>query len=291
MQDALSARLNEREKRIAKWRGGWVGWCGYEMKEESLVGYRRKDRSGEQGEIDACWAWAGSVLERTIEGEWVSRAIIGDTLPDSSSDGLLGWLECQGVTFTLSQNEHDSWQELVEEALSIPPGGRSEAADRFPTFHPVASGSEYRHRIDGCREAIRQGESYELTLTTRFQAQTRQDPYALWLRLRTFNPAYYSTYISFPSLCTPRGTGAHVLSSSPERFLRIDERRQVEMMPIKGTRARVKPGQCVCDPNRGCGGLKPGSEVCIREAKEVDWRIGEELRNDKKERAENLMVS
>jgi para-aminobenzoate synthetase len=73
--------------------------------------------------------------------------------------------------------------------------------------------------------------------------------------------------------------------------LRIDEG-VVEMMPIKGTRARVKPGQCVCTEGRGCGGREDerGGEACKRAGKEEDRRRGEALRCDPKERAENLMV-
>jgi para-aminobenzoate synthetase len=285
LQDALSSRLCRSEKRMGRWRGGWIGWCGYEMKEESLVGYRRKGPHEE--DIDACWSWAGTVLERTVDGEWIARGITGDDHRDEG--GLLGWLQDR-VQFATSMDSFDDFATLVENALDtpvapIPP------AETFPTFHPVATGDDYRKRIDTCREAIRQGESYELTLTTRFESTTRDDPYSLWLRLRKVNPAYYSTYISLPGLATPRGNGIHILSSSPERFLRIDENRQVEMMPIKGTRARVKPGQCVCAKNTGCGGQAPGSEPCNIEGRRVDKQRGEDLSNDKKERAENLMVS
>jgi para-aminobenzoate synthetase len=117
------------------------------------------------------------------------------------------------------------------------------------------------------------------------------ETYSQYLRLRARNPAYYSTYISFPTLITPRGEGIHIISSSPERFLKIDEKRNVEMMPIKGTMARVKAGQCVCTPTTGCKGLDKGGEECSEEGKREDTRRAEWLRNDKKERAENLMVS
>ena len=63
------------------------------------------------------------------------------------------------------------------------------------------------------------------------------------------------------------------------------------MMPIKGTKARVKPGQCVCVPGKGCEGKKPGSEDCLAEGRRVDIERGQQLQADLKERAENLMVS
>jgi para-aminobenzoate synthetase len=60
--------------------------------------------------------------------------------------------------------------------------------------------------------------------------------------------------------------GQSVLSSSPERFLRVDRNRVVESRPMKGTAARV---------------AEPFEDAC-RAA---------ELRRDKKTRAENLMIA
>ncbi|OCF44981.1 para-aminobenzoate synthetase [Kwoniella heveanensis CBS 569] len=257
-------------------KGGWVGYFGYEMKEESLQGYRRRTREdGESKAVDACWAWVDRFTERTTNGEWIIRGMLDAQNEDDDVEAE------DHFTFGVTR---EGWSEYVEQVQCILGGSaRSDNAptvpsQSFPTFRPTATGDNYRSKIDACREAIRQGESYELTLTTRFSASMTGpphggdaeslDPYALYLRLRSFNPAYYSTYLHFPSLVTPRGNGLTVLSSSPERFLKIDSGRRVEMMPIKGTRARIKPGQC----------------------RRADARIGEELRTDQKERAENLMI-
>ncbi|WVF66767.1 hypothetical protein IAT40_001509 [Kwoniella sp. CBS 6097] len=283
----LPTTTSSRTSPSGGFKGGWVGYFGYEMKEESLQGYRRRPRDdGESKDVDACWAWVDRYTERRPNGEWITRGILLDK-DDEGTEGsnggehevedaltMLEWLQGQGLTFGVKREE---WVRYVEEVQAILDGtalkGETSTAplESFPTFSPTATGDNYRSKIDACREAIRQGESYELTLTTRFSASasstaktsTSFDPYALYLRLRTFNPAYYSTYLHFPSLVTPRGNGLTVLSSSPERFLKIDNGRRVEMMPIKGTRAR---------------------------GRRVDARIGEELRTDPKERAENLMI-
>jgi para-aminobenzoate synthetase len=217
-------------------------------------------------------------------------------LPSASRpDSLVDWLDQLGVVPGLSSADFDRLASEIERDLastaSIP---RCQPAEAFPAFKAVWDGESYKAKIDSSRESIRQGDSYELTLTTAFTTTLDDaDPYALYLRLRTFNPAYYSNYMSFPSLVTPRGAGIHVLSSSPERFLRIEKemvRRVVEMMPIKGTKARIKPGQCVCIAGKGCERKETGSQACLEYAKKVDEDIGQALQADLKERAENLMV-
>ncbi|ORY26958.1 ADC synthase [Naematelia encephala] len=278
------------------WQGGWVGWFGYEMKEESLAGYRRRpwlDGSGNTGEADAVWAWCDTLLERTTEGEWIARAVVNDH-EQSEPDELVAWLRELGLQAGVSPCEWTTWVADIGDIFTNLAVSKVIPASSFPTFRPVSQSSQYQASIQDCREAIRLGESYELTLTTSFNAISQADPYSLYLRLRSFNPAYYSTYLSFSSIPTPRGTGVHVLSSSPERFLKIENQengsRRVEMMPIKGTKARVKPGQCVCAAGRGCGGQDAGSVRCLKEAVLEDKRRGQELQDDLKERAENLMI-
>ena len=235
------------------------------------------------------------MLERSGEGEWIARAIIRGSKPgrptDSDVDGeaesLVDWLERLDVPTGITSEHFDEYVSGLTASLSRVSSLSHQPATRFPSFRPLSCSESYQHKIDACRDVIRQGESYELTLTTSFVSPLPPDTdaFALYLRLRTFNPAYYSTYMSFPCL------DMHVLSSSPERFLRIDGNKQVEMMPIKGTRARIKPGRCVCGPSRGCEGRFPHGKACIEEAILQDKRIGEALQADTKERAENLMVA
>ena len=291
-QTALSARdVDPGGNGNQGWKGGWVGWFSYEMKEESLQGYGRKPRTPDrEDEVDACWAWADRVLERAQEGEWIARGVIRDSSNEdqdwsngrsAGTETLVDWLTRLGVSLGLKFADFNTYVADIESHLSSPIDS-PEPASSFPSLKPISDSESYRHRIDACRQFIRQGESYELTLTTSFTGHdpTGADPFALYLRMRSSNPAYYSTYMSFACL------DLHVLSTSPERFLRIDGKREIEMMPNKGTRARVKPGQCVCLPGRCDDG-----KACTEEAMVEDWRIGEALQSDTKERAENLMVT
>lgn len=284
-QSALSAPVSGGS---GGFRGGWTGWFTYEMKAESLAGYHVP--AGERGpeRLDAVWAWVDVLAERSEGGAWTARGVFAEGGRPSSP--LLDWLAGLGATFGVTPAAFDAYAARLRAVLSSPPHAASEAAAGFPRFRPRVSGAEHMARIDACRAAISEGESYELNQTTSFLASLRDDPYPTYLRLRAFNPAYYSAFVHFPTLPTPKGRGLAVVSSSPERFLQITGG-EIEMRPIKGTAPRVRPGQCVCVAGRGCEGAEPGSAACAAEGRRVDEQRGRDLSEDLKERAENLMVS
>jgi para-aminobenzoate synthetase len=116
----------------------------------------------------------------------------------------------------------------------------------------------YLDAIAAAQQALHDGESYELCLTNRLRLPVgAADPLAIFARQRRLNPAPYGAFLRFGDLA--------VLSSSPERFLRISPGGEVEARPVKGTRAR---------------GATPAE----------DARLREELRTSVKDRAENLMI-
>jgi para-aminobenzoate synthetase component 1 len=109
------------------------------------------------------------------------------------------------------------------------------------------------HRI---KRYITEGDCYQVNLAQRFSAQAVGDPWLAYQALRVLNPAPCAAYLSTPY--------AHVLSASPERFLKVDDK-CVETKPIKGTRPRA--GHARLDAERV-----------------------EALRTSEKDRAENVMI-
>ena len=103
---------------------------------------------------------------------------------------------------------------------------------------------------------IRAGDCYQVNLTQRFSARVRGDSWAAYERLRIANPAPFSAYLNYPF--------GQVLSSSPERFLRVHGQ-NVLTQPIKGTRRR---------------GFNPADDAAL----------AAELRSSGKDRAENVMI-
>jgi len=88
---------------------------------------------------------------------------------------------------------------------------------------------KYIEAVERALEYIRAGDIYQVNLSQRFRAPLIEHPYATYRRLRELNAAPMASYLGF--------NGIAVLSSSPERFLKVSGR-EVETRPIKGTRPR-----------------------------------------------------
>lgn len=91
---------------------------------------------------------------------------------------------------------------------------------------PNMTKAQYHRAFDRIKDYIGQGDCYQVNLAQRFSAQFTGNSWDVYRRLRQLNPAPFSAYIHLQN-------GA-VLSSSPERFLKIRDQ-QVETKPIKGT--------------------------------------------------------
>jgi len=126
---------------------------------------------------------------------------------------------------------------------------------------PVWDQDEYASAFATVKRHILDGDYYVTNLTQRFVAPGDWDDVALWLALRKHSPAPHASFIAL--------TGGHsVVSSSPERFIRLfrrGDRLTLETCPIKGTRPVAQ------DPAE-------------------DAQLREQLANDPKERAELTMV-
>jgi para-aminobenzoate synthetase component I len=105
-------------------------------------------------------------------------------------------------------------------------------------------------------EYILAGDIFQANLSQRFEAPLVGTPLELYRRLRSRNPAPFSAFLGFGELV--------VASSSPERFLRVEDG-HVEARPIKGTRPR---------------GLGPEHDAALALA----------LTESDKDRAENVMI-
>ncbi len=114
----------------------------------------------------------------------------------------------------------------------------------------------YEQAFQRIKHYITEGDCYQVNLAQRFSVVFDGDPWQAYLDLRQLNPAPYAAYINLE--------GGAILSSSPERFLRVTGD-VVETKPIKGTVHR---------------------SVFAYE----DKALAESLLESDKDRAENLMI-
>ena len=158
-----------------------------------------------------------------------------------------------------------SWVGTPEEVAPDPPapGPQTYPVTGIEGGSDIGLRSSFTHEgylsaVNRVREYILAGDIFQANISQRFQAPLREEPYALYRRLRHRNPSPFAAYLGFGELA--------VLSASPERFLLLEEEsRQVETRPIKGTRPR---------------GLGPMHDAAL----------GRALAESEKDRAENVMI-
>ena len=155
-------------------------------------------------------------------------------------------------------------------------------------FRSSLDRSAYEAGVEDVREAIARGEIYQANLTRRLAAPFEGDPWAVYRRVRTGDPALYAAFLDLgpapgsagstgsagsagadvaaPS-GGPAGSAPHraLVSASPEPFLAVDRDGLVVTDPIKGTRPRGRD-------------------------RAEDRALAAELLASAKDRAENVMI-
>lgn len=134
------------------------------------------------------------------------------------------------------------------------PAGSFRLTTRFASN---TSDTQYREAFERIQAYIQAGDCYQVNLSQCFSAGFTGDPWPCYRALRAVAAAPYSAYLSLAQ-------GSTLMCLSPERFLSLHGHR-VETSPIKGTRPRY------ADP-------------------QADEMARRELRESRKDRAENLMI-
>jgi para-aminobenzoate synthetase len=135
---------------------------------------------------------------------------------------------------------------------------------RFPRSTGDSAPAPYRHAFNQVQEQLRAGNTYEVNLTYRLEQHSTAAPAEVYERLRELNPAPYAGFVQH-DVTDVEGARAWLLSSSPERYARVEAGRTIETRPIKGTTPR--------------GATRDEDEAQRRR-----------LAEDAKFRAENLMI-
>ncbi|KAK8954245.1 hypothetical protein KSP39_PZI002489 [Platanthera zijinensis] len=231
--------------------GGFIGFIGYDLKIECGATFN----SFKSTTPDACFFFADNLLAVDHSNGDVYIMQIHDVFRSDVK---------------LANSKESSWLvETEKKLLSLKSmawkKSKMQSGPRLPTLYGetfVADKSkhQYVNDVENCLRLIRDGESYELCLTTQMRMPVGSiDPLNIYLDLREANPAPYAAWLNFSreNLC--------ICCSSPERFLRLDASGMLEAKPIKGTIAR---------------GRTP----------EEDKFLKSQLQYSEKDQAENLMI-
>lgn len=141
------------------------------------------------------------------------------------------------------------WQQAVEEDLTT-------------RVRHTWDESEYLATLQKAKEAIVDGEVFQIVVSRRFEIATQADPLSIYRMLRLLNPSPYMYLMPFR---TPEGELFQVVGASPEALVTVDADRHVISHPIAGSRPR-------------------GADEA------EDHALAQDLLADQKERAEHLML-
>ncbi|XP_043713049.1 aminodeoxychorismate synthase, chloroplastic isoform X2 [Telopea speciosissima] len=235
--------------------GGYIGFIGYNLKVECGVTSNRHKSSTP----DACFFFVDNFIVTDHLYDDVYVLSLHDICqPEGSTKQLescstLSWLEdTEKKLLDLKVSATGRFKKQTSQHVMLDPHNAGFLAEK--------SRDQYIKDVEKCLEFIKDGESYELCLTTQMRKRIEGiDCLELYLNLREKNPAPYAAWLNFASesLC--------ICCSSPERFLRLDRNGFLEAKPIKGTIARGT-------------------------ALEEDMMLKLRLQNSEKDQAENLMI-
>ena len=263
---------------------GWVGFLGYELGRE----VDGPDRTAD-GHADADLRFVDRAVLVHADGPAWAVAMVDDDAPTASRANRAWLAEVRAST---------TRDDVPAASPGLPAGGATDdvvVVGRVPAASvvPVADGrvreargrvrrAGYELAVDACRHEIREGNAFQVCLTTAFAVPDTEpallsgssessgslgpsappshgdDRYlAEYRRVRAGDPVPFGAYLRWGDL--------RIASRSPERFLRIDADGGVLAEPIKGTRPR--------HPD-------PATDAATRA----------ELAGSAKDRAENVMI-
>jgi anthranilate synthase component 1 len=219
----LTPTSRDDQWEAGRFRGGWIGWLGY----EDAAARAGAPVSVPDSEVPA-ERWLR--VERFVAFDHARRRV---------------WAVAPAA-------DAHAFASLVADADGRLPALEPSPVEAIARHTPAA----YAALIERCREAIREGDAYQLCLTTRFAITSVIDPVAAFARLRSRTPAHHGGLL--------RSGEVSLASASPERFLEVEDG-VVRTRPIKGTRPR-------------------GADA------RTDAALAADLRASEKERAENIMI-
>ena len=175
------------------------------------------------------------------------------------------------VNCIVTDEDHDAAVAEAQECLdyyfdiakSETPQARGFSGE-LPELATDTDQSQYEEMVAHAKKHILDGDIFQVVLSRTKMEPCPDEPLDVYKRLRELNPSPYMFYINTPNTI--------LMGSSPELNLRVSgaEKRNVEIRPIAGTKPRGKVGNTI--------------------DQDTDFRYEAELKLDRKELAEHIML-
>ncbi|MDO7786935.1 aminodeoxychorismate synthase component I [Desulforamulus aquiferis] len=122
--------------------------------------------------------------------------------------------------------------EWLQGQLAKSPGLKKSRGNNSPVkVQANFNRQSYIKNVGQAIEHILSGDIFQVNLSQRFTMESEISGWQLYKDLKRISPAPFAAYLNFGDI--------EVISSSPERFLRVEQYGGVETCPIKGTRPRA----------------------------------------------------
>ena len=230
--------------------GGLVGSLGWDVVRhwEPTLPAKAPDELGVP-ELTLCLASDLAVVDHVDGSVW----LVANAINFDATDARVDEAHADAVT------RLDAMQAALGAAVATPPAVLDDGPEPEISFR--TSREDYGATVRKGKEAIVEGEVFQVVLSQRLDVPCTADPLDVYRVLRTINP---SPYMYLLNLEDGAGRPFAVVGSSPETLVRV-QAGEVTTYPIAGSRPR---------------GATPGR----------DAELAEELLADPKERAEHIML-
>ncbi|GAA1339393.1 anthranilate synthase component I [Arthrobacter roseus] len=255
LRGTIDALATERFENVPPFTSGMVGFIGWDSVRH--------------------WEKLPSPPEDDLHLPELAMNLVSDVAIHDNSDGSV-MLVANAINYDNSPHRVDeAWHDAVSRLHSMldrlhSPGNGDIVCPPTALLSPEKLMSEVRQSwdhaafmraIDTCKEAIVDGEVFQIVISRRFELSCDAPPLDVYRMLRSSNPSPYMYLFNFEDRA---GAPYAVVGSSPEALVTVAGN-DVSMHPIAGSRPRSRHA-------------------------EADRDMAEELLTDTKERSEHLML-
>lgn len=207
LKELLAQYSTEKLPHYPPLAGGIIGYFGYEM--GYLLEDIAKNEHKNKNLPDCCFGFYDTIF---IFDQHEKKTYIASTgFPEKNEKERLG----------RANRRIDEWIELMQQAsfLDVPPQPIAQG-----TYTSHFSKESYCTMVEKAIAYIGAGDIFQVNVSQRFSADLTVSPFELYRYLRYINPAPFASYLNFGEVV--------IASTSPERYLRLENRR-IETRPIK----------------------------------------------------------